>query len=1064
MKSAIIPKLKETFNNKISFDKVERMVNSHDVAVLPSPILKFLKTTPDAVIRIESLEDILHSVEIARTYNIPLIPRGKGTGGYAGAVPINKGLVLNFGWFRRILRVDSESKLVTVEPGIVWKNLEYELEKHNLALKMYPTSAPGSSVGGFFAMGGSGVGSYENGSFLNVVESIEVVHLDGSIKTVSGEDLKYYYGLEGTTGLVSKITLRVENKHDIIPLAFGVPTAKGLQEVLMALPEGDFPIWHVSFLTPNYLHLKNLAMKEQAERAAEHSHGDPDYLGPVLLPEEGYFILIAVKGHDLESIESNLDTLFRKYGGIRYSQEIATHEWDERYYMMRIKRLGPTLVPSEGISQTSKLAEVLSLSEKQLKGIAIEGIMSTPDESVLLTFNLGDERSWGYSLSFSKSLRFLRILKKRGGRAYGTGLYFVSEAPNIFGKDLVDNLKAFKIENDPNNLLNPGKVLFPKARTLRLAMFMANFPIIRSFLTPMEIVTRKLRGRRRAKYIPDDLVWEAFTCAQCGYCQQVCTIFEGRRLEKASPRGKFYYLKQLAKGKAEMTDEMAAEFLLCTTCNRCEQPGVCQLDINIQSLWDEMRGVLIENKNCATFPAFHMMAGGIVTGNNIWAHDPAHRDDWIPAEALENVGKQAELGYWSGCTASFVEPNIAHGAVTIMKKGGLDFTLLGKEENCCGVPSLMAGLWDVWEDTMEKNIRTIYGQGIRNLVISCPGCFAAMAHYYPAFTEKMSDKKPELKKMWEEIELTHISKITDELIQEGKIKLTNERNKKVTWHDSCHLLRPSDYYENPRNVLQAVPGVEFREMEHNREKSLCCGSVLTRIGSWDASNDIAKIKLTEAIDSGAEEVYATCPCCEFQMRVGADKNNIDLPIRDMTDIVLESMGENPLTDPTATVLHVWNEVFEPAILLMTPEGLNEMMAHLLPEMMESMPGLFKTMFKLMRVTRLSYVMSPIMGLMGKLPFIMPTMFKMMLPGMLPKMLPQIKEYMSITIPGMAKYPQMQDRMDYILPYTMEKLLPTMLPKMMSNLKPMAVKGMQAHMKGKLEPLGSFRSTAVPIRA
>jgi hypothetical protein len=184
----------------------------------------------------------------------------------------------------------------------------------------------------------------------------------------------------------------------------------------------------------------------------------------------------------------------------------------------------------------------------------------------------------------------------------------------------------------------------------------------------------------------------------------------------------------------------------------------------------------------------------------------------------------------------------------------------------------------------------------------------------------------------------------------------------------------------------------------------------------------------------------------------------------MTDIVLESMGETPLADPTPTVLHVWNEVFEPAILLMTPEGLNGMMAHLMPEMMEAMPGLFKVMFKVMRVTRLSYVMSPMMGLMGKLPFVMPTMFKMMLPGMLPKMLPQIKEYMYMAIPGMDKYPQMKDRMEFVLPYTMEKLLPTMLPKMMSDLKPLAVKGMQAHMKGKLEPLGSFRSTAIPITA
>ncbi|MHA2225851.1 MAG: FAD-binding and (Fe-S)-binding domain-containing protein [Candidatus Hodarchaeales archaeon] len=1061
MKSIVITELKGVFDKKISFDKVERMVHNHDVAVLPPPILKFLRTTPDAVIRIETVEDIQDVLKIARKNKIPITPRGRGTGGYGGAVPISKGLVMTFSWFKKVLNIDKEQKLVTVEPGIIWKDLELELEKHNLELTMYPTSAPGSSVGGFFAMGGSGIGSYKNGNFLQNVHSIEVIHLDGTTKNVTGDDLKFYYGLEGTTGIVSKITIKVEKKQEYKPIGIGVPTPEALQSILEKMAQENVPAWHVGFLTPNFARLKNLVVQEQSSEDSKHGTISENEKVPEI-PENQYFMLLTVRSDNYMDAQKVLAPLIEKYNGITLDQTIANHEWEERYYPMRIKRLGPTLVPSEGISKTNRIADVLKKSEKALKGIAIEGIMTTPEEIVLLTFNLGDERSWGYSLSYSRSLKFIRILKKREGRSYGTGLYFTSEAANVFGKTFVKELKKFKTEVDPSNLLNPGKVLIPKARMLRLAMFTANFPVIRSFLSPMEFFARSLRGRRRAKYIPDDLVWEAFICAQCGYCQRVCTIFEGRKMEKSSPRGKFFYLRQLAKGKAKITDEMAAEFLLCTTCNRCEQPGVCQLDIPIQSIWDEMRGVLIENKQCATFPAFHMMAGGIVTGNNIWAHDPNHRDDWIPEDIKSHIGRKAELGYWSGCTASFVEPNIGSGAVRIMKAGGLDFTLLGENENCCGVPSLMAGLWDVWEDTMEKNIRAIHGQGIKKLVISCPGCFAAMAHYYPAFTEKMVKSKPELQKMWNEIELTHISKITDDLVSEGKINFTEEIDKTITWHDSCHLLRPSDYYENPRNVLKAIPGVDFREMEHNRENALCCGSVLTRIGNWDASNEIAKIKLNEAQDVGAEEIYATCPCCEFQMRVGADKNNIDMPIKDFTDIVLQGMGETPLADPTPNVLRIWNEVFEPAILLMTPDGLNKMMSVMMPEMMEAMPGLFKVMFKAMRVTRLSYLMSPMMGVMGKLPFIMPTMFKMMLPGMLPKMLPEIEEYMFLVIPGLNHYPQMKTRMSFVLAYTMEKLLPTMLPKMMPELKPMAVKAMQNHMKGKLEPIGVFRSRASPI--
>ena len=1071
MKSVIEVELTKEFAEKVSFDLVERQLNSHDISVIPSPILKFLNTIPDAVIRIESIEDIHNALRIAQEFKVPITPRGRGTAGYGGAVPINKGLVLNFSWYRKIVNIDEEAKLVTVEPGIIWKELEQELEKHDLGLKMYPTSAPGSSVGGFFAMGGSGVGSFENGNFLNIVHSIEVIHYDGLVKIVTGEELKFYYGLEGTTGVISKITIKIEDKQRYEPIGIGVPTPKALQSFLEEIAEENLQIWHISFLTPEFLRLKNFAQEAQSSEVRT-IRGFPNKGSKVFLkgfeglhpklPEDLYLIIIVVRADVFDKARSILVNRAKKHGGKALEPIIASHEWEERYYPLRFKRLGPTLVPSEGISQVNRLSEVLSKVEASIKGIALEGIMTTPQEVVLLTFTLGDERSWGYSLSFSRSLKFLRILKKLEGQSYGTGLFFPSEAVNVFGEKLVEDLKRFKEEIDPKNLLNPGKVLFPKAKMLQFAMFMANLPLVHPFLGPMEVIVRRLHGRRRAKYLPEELVREAFSCAQCSYCQDVCTIYEGRKLEKASPRGKLYYLTQLAKGKTKLTDEMTTEFLLCTTCFRCEQPGVCQLDISIESLFEEMRGILIEKKQYPTFPAFYMMAGGIVTGNNIWGHDPNHRADWIPEEIKPFIGKKADLGYWSGCTSSYVTPNVSSGATRIMNAGGVKFTLLGNEEGCCGAPMMMAGLWDVFREAMEKNIENIHSHGIKTLIISCPACFTSMSYFYPVFVRQMTHEKPELKKMWDEIELIHISKIIDELVNDGKIKFTKEINKIVTWHDSCHLFRPSDYYENPRNIIKAIPGIEYRDMEHNRQNSLCCGSVLTRMGSWEASNRLAKIRLEEAQDIEAEEIYSTCPCCEFQLVVGADKNNINTSIKDLTDIVLQGMGETPSDNPTHRILHIWNLVFEPAILFMSSQKMNVMMSKMTPELMEAMPRPFKAMFKLMQVSRLGYIMSPIIGMVGKLPWVMPMMFRMMLPGMLPKMLPEIKEYMFLAIPGLDKYPQMKDRMEYILPYTMNKLLPTMLPKMMPDLKSIAVKAMQDYMKGKLEPMGSFTTKVTPI--
>ncbi len=1071
MKSKIISRLTNEFAGKVSFDKAERQLNAHDISVIPSPILKFLKTIPEAVIRIESIEDIHKALRIAKEFNIPITPRGGGTAGYGGAVPINKGLVLNFSWYRKVISIDRKANLVIVEPGITWGELEKELEKQALGLKMYPTSAPGSSVGGFFAMGGSGIGSYENGSFLNVIHSIEVTSFEGLDKTVMGDELRFYYGLEGITGIITKITIKVEEitKHE--PIGVGVPTSKALQSFIQEIARHELPIWNIGFFTPQTLRLRNLTVETQPSQILRTIKGFPDKGEKIFLkgfegyqlplPEDLYFIIIIVRSKDLEKVRGVVVHTAEKFGGKELERILATLEWEERFNSLRFKRLGPTLIPSEGIIKIDRLNEALTKIESEIRNIAIEGTMTTQNEVVLLGFTLGDERSWGYPLSFSRSLKFIRILKKFEGRSYGTGLYFTSETTNVFGKDLVKELRVFKNKIDPQNLLNPGKVLFPKAKILWLAMFMANLPIIRSTLPIMEIFVRGLHGRRRAKYIPDQLIEEAFSCAQCGYCNQVCTIFEGRRLEIASPRGKFYFLTQLAKGKAKLTEEIVSEFLLCTTCFRCEQPDVCQLNISIESLFEEMRGIVINHTQYPSIPAFYLMAGGIVTGNNIWAHDPNRRTDWIPEEIKPFVGRKTDIGYWSGCTASYIMPNIASGATKILKAGGVDFTLLGNDEGCCGAPMMMAGLWDVFSETMEKNIRNIYRHGINKLIISCPACYTSMAYFYPIFIEKMASEKPELKKIWNQMELTHISSIFDDLVMEEKIRFSGKYEKKVTWHDSCHLFRPSDYYENPRNVLNAIPGLKLREMKHNRDKSLCCGSVITRMGNWEASDRLAKIRLQEALATGAEEICTTCPCCEFQLRIGAKKNNIDIPIKDLTDIILTGMGEQPINDPTPTVLDIWFNIFEPAILFMTPDGLNEMILLMRPEMMEAMPETLKRFLNIMKVTRLSYIMSPIFGFLGKLPCVIPKMIQLIMPAMIHKMLPEIKEYIFLVIPNFKKYPQMIDRMDHVLPYTMDKLFSTMLPKMISELKSLTVKAIQDYMLGKIEPIGSYQDK-VPL--
>ena len=147
----------------------------------------------------------------------------------------------------------------------------------------------------------------------------------------------------------------------------------------------------------------------------------------------------------------------------------------------------------------------------------------------------------------------------------------------------------------------------------------------------------------------------------------------------------------------------------------------CQVNIPIQARFDELRGVLVRDKGYATFPAFEMMGASFGLEHNIWANFKSDRDAWVPREV--EIAPAAEIGYWAGCTASYVERDIAVNAVRILQQGGLKFTYLGKDEACCGVPFFMAGKWDQFEQAVRHNVAELAKRGVKTLVVSCPGCW-----------------------------------------------------------------------------------------------------------------------------------------------------------------------------------------------------------------------------------------------------------------------------------------------------------------------------------------------------
>jgi FAD/FMN-containing dehydrogenase len=215
--------LKQNFGSRVTFDETERKLYGHDIAAIPSLLKPLIGgTIPDAVVQPDSEEELIGLIRWAAENGIPLTPRGKASSGYGGVLPVKRGVVVDFYRMNRIITVDPEAQSATVQAGVVWEKLDRELEHHGLTLRLYPTSYPGSTVGGWLAQGGAGIGSYEAGWFRDNVMSARVVLPDGTVREFRDYELDLIADAEGMiAGAHAKGHGKPDASHDRRPCAAG---------------------------------------------------------------------------------------------------------------------------------------------------------------------------------------------------------------------------------------------------------------------------------------------------------------------------------------------------------------------------------------------------------------------------------------------------------------------------------------------------------------------------------------------------------------------------------------------------------------------------------------------------------------------------------------------------------------------------------------------------------------------------------------------------------------------------------------------------------------------------
>ena len=247
-------------------------------------------------------------------------------------------------------------------------------------------------------------------------------------------------------------------------------------------------------------------------------------------------------------------------------------------------------------------------------------------------------------------------------------------------------------------------------------------------------------------------------------------------------------------------------------------------------------------------------------------------------------GEAPEILFWVGCAGSYDDryKRVTKAFVKILEAVGVKFAVLGTEETCTGDPARRAGNEFLFQMQAMSNIQMLNGYGVKKIVTACPHCFNTLKNEYP--------------ELGGSYEVIHHSTMLQQLIDEGKIKLTDAsvfKGKKITYHDSCYLGRANNVYEAPREVL-AVLDADLVEMKRCRTTGLCCGAGGAQMfkDAEQGNKEINIERTEEALRTGATTIAVACPFCMTMLTDGVKNKNkeSEVKVKDLAELIAEAQG------------------------------------------------------------------------------------------------------------------------------------------------------------------------------
>lgn len=401
-------------------------------------------------------------------------------------------------------------------------------------------------------------------------------------------------------------------------------------------------------------------------------------------------------------------------------------------------------------------------------------------------------------------------------------------------------------------------------------------------------------GAARIEDLQKTHIFDAFACIQCNRCQDVCPAYTtGKSLSPSALEiNQRYMMKSqlfdLSEGAVSLNpllgfaiDESAV--WACTTCGACID--ICPVGNEpMHDIIDIRREQVLMQ---GSFPGELQGAfNGMERQSNPWQQDPGERFRWatgldfpVPTVA-ENP--EFDILYWVGCAASY-DPRAqltARSLVKVLHRAGVNFAVLGEEEQCTGDVARRAGNEYMYFEMASANVETLNAVAPPRIVVTCPHCFHNLGKEYHQFGGQY--------------EVVHHSELIDELIDQGRLPLSAhpDRQANVTFHDPCYLGRHNGVLDEPRSVLKQLSG-DLTEMPRHGRNSFCCGAGGAQFWKEEEPGDVAVniARYEEAKATGADTVAVGCPFC-MQMFETAQSSVSDGPlVKDIAELVAEHLAE-----------------------------------------------------------------------------------------------------------------------------------------------------------------------------